>query len=71
MFMKFKIWYFREVLSQIKFKNPNFKINSPVFFGKLNGGEINIESGVNLGYFPSPHFYNSYSHIEVRNGGGL
>lgn len=33
----------------------------------LGKGTITCDTGVQFGYFPSPDFYSSYTHIEARN----
>lgn len=39
-------------------------LNQPVLF--IGKGRIQIDENVNFGYFPSPYFYNTLSHIEAR-----
>ncbi|EGH4468685.1 TPA: acyltransferase [Campylobacter lari subsp. concheus] len=67
-YQKCRILFYRYVLSNIHIKG-KFKINSPTLFQSFNMGQINIEKNVNLGYFPSPHFYSCYNHIDVRDLG--
>lgn len=40
------------------------KINQPVMY--VGNGSIAFDKGVELGYFPSPFFYNGNCHIEAR-----
>lgn len=63
-YFKYKIWFYKEVLSETK---PNGKPNilSPTLF--IGKGNINIGDNVQFGYFPSPKHYEGYSHIEARN----
>lgn len=37
----------------------------PILF--LGSGQIKFGKNVQFGYYPSPFFYNTYAHIEVRN----
>lgn len=65
---KIRIFWFKKILSNYKIKG-KFKINSPtIFLTTNNGGAIKIADSVHLGYFPSPHFFNAYNHLEVRGG---
>jgi galactoside O-acetyltransferase len=40
------------------------KISQPTLF--LGSGKIMFGNDVQIGYFPSPYFYNGYAHIEAR-----
>lgn len=64
LFHKFKIFWFKYVLSNIKVRG-KYKINIPTLF--IGKGSITFADGINLGYYPSPHFFSSYNHIEARN----
>jgi maltose O-acetyltransferase len=35
----------------------------------VGNGEIHFKGTVNIGVFPSPHFFNGYAYIEARNPG--
>ncbi len=63
-FFKVKVWFFKNYLSDKKFKKYP-KLSQPCLF--LGKGEIIIDKSANLGYFPSPLFYSTYCHIEARN----
>jgi maltose O-acetyltransferase len=54
-----------KLLSNCKTVIGNPKCNQPVQF--IGGGRIMFGENVNLGYFPSPYFYNSSIYIEARN----
>lgn len=41
------------------------QIAQPTLF--LGQGKIIIDNSAHLGYFPSPHFYSNYMHIEARS----
>ncbi len=60
-----KIWFYAKILSD----NPpagHLKIKSPVVF--IGCGDIDFKGNdTQLGYYPSPHFYDCISHIEARN----
>jgi acetyltransferase-like isoleucine patch superfamily enzyme len=40
-------------------------LNQPCLF--IGQGKIFVGNNVNIGYYPSPHYFNSYCHIEARN----
>jgi maltose O-acetyltransferase len=63
-FQKLRILKYR-LLSNCKLVIGNPKINQPVQF--VGGGTILFGKNVNLGYFPSPYFYNSCIYVEARN----
>lgn len=67
-YFKHKIWFYKEVLSDIKpIGKP--KIMSPTLF--IGKGSIKVGEKVLFGYFPSPKYYEGYSHIEARNPGAV
>lgn len=66
---KLKIYYYKHILSNYKL-NSKCKINMPTLFNTFKGSNIQIADDVILGFFPSPYFYNSYNHIDIRHGGG-
>ena len=61
---KIRIAYYKHILSNYKIK-PCI-INSPTLFYSLDGKNIDIDPDVSLGVFPSPYFYNSYNHLDIR-----
>lgn len=63
-FLNFKIKFFKTVLSGNKLGNYP-RITQPCLF--LGQGQINIDNQAQLGYYPSPFYFNTYSHIEARN----
>lgn len=67
---KLKISYYKNILSNYKL-NSKCKINMPTLFNTFKGSNIQIADDVILGFFPSPYFYNSYNHIDIRHGGGV
>jgi len=42
-------------------------LNQPLL--AIGKGQIKISKNVSIGYFPSPHYFSTYSHIEARNKG--
>lgn len=62
---KYKIGFYLKNLSDNHNKNGKFHAGQPCLL--LGKGVIDIDSSVKIGYFPSPDFYMSYSHIEARS----
>ncbi len=63
-FFNFKIWLYKEVLSDTNLVgSPN--INSPTLF--TGAGKVVIGENVAFGYYPSPDYFELYTHIEARN----
>ncbi|EAK5278024.1 acyltransferase [Campylobacter jejuni] len=70
LYQKLRIFIYRNIFSNINIEG-DFKIKSPVLFYSLSGEKINIGKNVHLGYFPSPYFYYSYNHLDIRYGGKI
>tara|TARA_B100000686_G_C16704555_1_gene925490 strand:+ start:20 stop:589 length:570 start_codon:yes stop_codon:yes gene_type:complete len=63
--LKWKVFIYKYFLSRAKNMKGKPRINQPVlFWGK---GEIAVGDGVIFGCFPSPGYYNGYSHVEARD----
>lgn len=60
----FIIKFFMNILSTKKLGNYP-RITQPSLF--LGQGQIIIDRQVQLGYYPSPYYFSTYSHIEARN----
>jgi hypothetical protein len=56
--------YYYKGLSNYNIVSGKPILNQPVLF--IGKGRIQIDENVNFGYFPSPYFYNTLSHIEAR-----
>lgn len=63
LFMKFKIFWYKVVLSNCKNVVGKFKSRQPVLL--LGKGKIEFDKNVILGYFPSPYFYSTYCHLDA------
>ncbi|MCI5969160.1 hypothetical protein [Helicobacter sp.] len=65
LFLRFRIFWFAKILSNVRLKKGNFHIVSPTLFLCYEGGQIGIWEGVHLGYYPSPYFFSGYNHFQV------
>ena len=53
------------LLSTNNLQGKYFRVSQPVL--SLGLGTIKLGNGTRLGYFPSPHFFSTYSHLEARH----
>ena len=53
-----------DVLSTNKPSSKGIRVQPVLFLGK---GKIEIEEKTQFGYFPSPHFFSTYCHLEARH----
>ena len=58
-----RISFYKNVLSEIKPAEDALLRCSALFIGK---GKIGFGKNVTIGYYPSPDFYQGYSHFEAR-----
>ncbi len=64
-YYKYKIKFYLKILSNNRNKSGKFRVAHPCLL--LGKGKIDISSDVKIGYYPSPDFYDTYSHIEARS----
>jgi acetyltransferase-like isoleucine patch superfamily enzyme len=62
-----RILFYRLISSPIVAGKPT--LNQPLL--AIGKGKIKISKNVSIGYFPSPNYFSSYSHIEARNRGSV
>ena len=57
--------YFYRILSSATIQGESPNLRQPM--QTIGRGTIEFESGVNIGFFPSPFFFTSHAYLEVRN----
>lgn len=60
---KARMWWYRSNSTLIPEGNARY-VQPMLFLGK---GKVIIGDGNTFGYFPSPYYFNGYSHIEARH----